>query len=223
ASMPGLDLERLARPIEGLIPALENMPFLDAERLARPFEGLIPALENMPFLDAERLAIPFASIIPALENMPFLDAERLAIPFASIIPALDIIPSTQWSVLAQQMSTLPALFERLRVLDVISIDDVNAPDEALSLLQEPARSFAEAEGIGRRWEDQQKIFAGAVAFIALCALLQAMITSDVVKELAEDTSTVMGVVAAVYLVSKKAWANWNPQQPDDEEETTPPS
>ncbi|MFD8071883.1 hypothetical protein ACFV3E_04390, partial [Streptomyces sp. NPDC059718] len=32
ASMPGLDLERLARPIEGLIPALENMPFLDAER-----------------------------------------------------------------------------------------------------------------------------------------------------------------------------------------------
>ncbi|MFE3639275.1 hypothetical protein [Streptomyces sp. NPDC059168] len=156
--------------------------------------------------------------------MPALDSERLARPLASILPALDVgISSAQWSRLAQQMSTLPALVERLRALDVIPIDDVDAPDDALSVLQEPARSFADTEGAGRPWEDQQRIFAGAVAFIVLCALLQAMITSDAVKELAEDTSTVWGVVTAAYLVSKKAWANWNPQRQDNDEETTPPA
>ncbi|MFE7229940.1 hypothetical protein ACFVAF_04530 [Streptomyces sp. NPDC057596] len=184
--------------------------------------SMVPVLARMPALDLDRLARPLASLIPVLENMP--DVDRLSRPLASILPALDVgIPSAQWSRIAQQISTLPALAERLRALDVISIDDVDAPDDALSVLQEPARNFADAEGAGRRWEEQQRLFAGAVAFIVLSAFLQVMVSSDVVKELVEDSSTVGGAVAAAYLMAKKAWAMVNPQPQDDDEETTPPS
>ncbi|MFI8307539.1 hypothetical protein ACIF80_29760 [Streptomyces sp. NPDC085927] len=84
-------------------------------------------------------------------------------------------------------------------------------------LQEPARQFAAAEGRGRSWEEQRNIFAGAMAAVVLLLLLQAMITSDVFKEMSENANTVSGAVAITYLVSKKAWAKANPKPSDEDD------
>ncbi|MDQ0989395.1 hypothetical protein [Streptomyces sp. V3I7] len=118
------------------------------------------------------------------------------------------------------LGAFPGLPERLRDLDAIPDDTVDAPDEALVAFEESARRFAASER-GRSWEDQQRIFAGAIAALVLLLLLQAMVTSEAFKELTEDTATVSGAIVGTYLCSKRAWAAWNPKPDDTDEDGHP--
>ncbi|MFC1228523.1 MULTISPECIES: hypothetical protein [Streptomyces] len=181
----------MANFLENLMPSL--MPVSVGSQIAESLQ------DAMPRIDMSGLISPAAT---SQLNAAFADAALAGLQINQLYRRLDVIPG---------------LADCLRALDEVPGEAVDAPADALNTLQEPARQFAAAEGRGRSWEEQRNIFAGAMAAVVLLLLLQAMITSDVFKEMSENANTVSGAVAITYLVSKKAWAKANPKQSDEDD------
>ncbi|WP_329545578.1 hypothetical protein OG548_14465 [Streptomyces sp. NBC_01356] len=221
--MSGINTQ-LAAGIGPVIPHLQHISGINTQ-LAAGIGPVIPHLQLMSGI-APRLAAGIGRAIASIER-PGIITPSLAEQWASMaMPSLSAVAQSiqfgQLSGLYQLLGDYPDLAEHLQDLDLTDDEGgTDPPADVRSDLEELARGFAQTDGTSLSWENQRRVFASAVAFAVLILMLQAMITSDVVKELVEDTATLSGVVTVVYLTVGKGWERLYPRPHADDEEEDP--
>ncbi|MFE6808622.1 hypothetical protein ACFVEN_44265 [Streptomyces sp. NPDC057681] len=86
----------------------------------------------------------------------------------------------------------------------------------IASLEETARDFVRTEGRSLSWQAQRRAFVWFVGALVFIALMHAMVTNDMAKELLEDGSTAMPYAGAAMLAAGAAFDRVN-RRPEDED------